>query len=102
MVSWDEYKALRQQHVGGIQVLQDITGILQGIMPGGTLSDTLKKFMPKPMSLHKSQPDVGANSYQEATPDSHSWPSPHQEGRPRSLSRRKILMLRPKEMKTYK
>jgi len=32
--------------------------ILQGMMPGGTLPDTLKKFMLESMSLPKPQPDV--------------------------------------------
>ena len=58
MVPWEEYEALRQQHVEGMQALQDMAGILQGMMLGGTLLDTLKKFMLKSMPLPEPQPDV--------------------------------------------
>ncbi|XP_052171587.1 uncharacterized protein LOC127787565 [Diospyros lotus] len=75
-VPWEEYEALRQQHVEGVQALRDMAGVLQSMMLGGTLPGTLKKFMP--------QPEVGADSYQEATPDSHSRSTPRREDRPKS------------------
>ncbi|XP_052176685.1 uncharacterized protein LOC127790989 [Diospyros lotus] len=52
-----------------------MAGVLQSMMPGGTLPDTLKKFMP-PL---ESQPEAGDDSYQEATPDSHSRSTPPRE-----------------------
>ncbi|XP_052189845.1 uncharacterized protein LOC127799663 [Diospyros lotus] len=85
-VPWEEYEALRQQHVEGMQALRDMVGVLQSMIPGGTLSDTLKKFMP-PL---EPQPEAGADSYQEATPDSHSRSTPPREGRPRSPPPRRI------------
>ena len=84
MVSWDEYESLRQQHVEGIQTLRDVVGIVQSMMLGGTLPDTLRRFIQEPMPPHESQLDVGSGSYQEATPISCSRSSPPREGRPRS------------------
>ncbi|XP_052197344.1 uncharacterized protein LOC127804512 [Diospyros lotus] len=74
-VPWEEYEALRQQHVEGMQALRDLAGILRSMMPGGTLPDTLKKFM---LPL-EPQPEAGADSYQEATPDSQSRSTPPRE-----------------------
>ena len=84
MVPWEEYKALRQQHVEGVQALRDMDGILQGMILGGTLPDTLKSFMLESMPSLEHQPNMGADSYQEATPDSHSRSTPRREDRPRS------------------
>jgi len=36
--------------------------------------------MPEPMPPHESQFDVGVNSYQKATPDSHYRSSPRRTG----------------------
>ena len=96
MVPWDEYESLIQQHVEGMQELRNMAGIFQNMMPGGTLPDTLRRFMQEPMPPHESQPDVGAGSYQEATPDSRSWSSPHRGGRPRSPPLRKNPHVVPK------
>ena len=72
-----------------MQSLRDIAGVLQSMMLGGTLPDTMRRFMLEPMPPHELSPDVGANSYQEATPNSHSRSSSYQEGRPRSPPPRK-------------
>ena len=61
-----------------------LAGIFQNMMHGGTLPNTLRRFMQEPMSPHESQPDVGSSSYQEATPNSCSRSSPRREGRLRS------------------
>jgi len=66
-----------------------MVGILQNMMPGGTLPNTLRRFMPELVSPYESQPDMGAVSYQEATLDSHSQSSPRREGRSRSSPPRK-------------
>jgi len=42
------------------------------MMSEGTLPNTLRSFIPEPMQPHESQPDLGVDSYQKATPDSHS------------------------------
>ena len=47
MVSWAEYEALRHQHLESMQALRDMAGLLQDMVPGGTLPSTIRRFIPE-------------------------------------------------------
>ncbi|XP_052204059.1 uncharacterized protein LOC127809333 [Diospyros lotus] len=73
VVPWVEYEALRQQHSEGMQALREMAGILQSLVPHGTIPEILRKFMPETVPSHRARQEVpGDGSYREVSPENHA------------------------------
>ncbi|XP_052193948.1 uncharacterized protein LOC127802273 [Diospyros lotus] len=85
VVPWAEYEALRQQHAEGIQALREMAGILQSLVPHGTIPAALRKFIPEIVPSHRARQEVPENdSYRDASPETHVQPVQTRNNQPRS------------------
>ena len=77
MVPWAEYEALRNQHAEGIQALREMAGILQSLIPRGSIPATLRKFIPEAGPSRRVQQGIPETEpYGEITPEAPVRPIP--------------------------